>query len=340
MRAFSAEAAGPPVIGIVHIKGVLGCRGVRTCVLMLVFDMRLDIAVAYTSVLAITALGFKANLTAALAKKRAVCLTALADIDVMEAISAVLAEMLVIVGVLNTHGRHLVAIGIALTAVKAKSAKVADLDGTEGASAIGAEMLVPFGIFYTVLAALTALGVGVILTAEYAKTAIVAKLDAVLEKTFVTLLTNNAAFLAVEVLVGANIISAVAVAALVTVHKLDLPVALTEAAAVTKTAHTVLTEPAFAAKIILLVNLTFATAHTVPAVTYVTLLTRHAFKAENGIFKASTALVTVRLGKAHGICTLNTAGTAHTAAVLVPMVVVAVPAIHAVFPRCHDRSRE
>lgn len=143
-----------------------------------------------------------------------------------------------------------------------------------------------------------------------------------------------------EVLVGADIISAVAVTAFVTVHKLDLPAALAEATAVAKTAHTVLTEPAFAAKIILLVNLTFSTAHTVPAVTYVALLTCHTFKAENGIFKASTAFVTVRLGKAHGICTLNTAGTAHTAAVLVPMVVTSVPAIHTVFPCRHDCSRE
>ena len=64
MRAFSAEATGSPVIGFVHIKGVLRRCGMRPCVLMLVFDVRFDIAVANTSVIAVTSLGFKAKLTA------------------------------------------------------------------------------------------------------------------------------------------------------------------------------------------------------------------------------------------------------------------------------------
>ena len=108
-------------------------------------------------------------------------------------------------------------------------------------------MLVPFGIFNTVFTAVASLGMGIILTAEHTQTTVLAKLDAVFIQTFVTLLADDAALLAVEVAVGANIISTVAVSALVTVHQLQLPTTLAEAASIAKTAHTVGAEPAVAA---------------------------------------------------------------------------------------------
>ena len=77
-----------------------------------------------------------------------------------------------------------------------------------------------------------------------------------------------------------------------------------------------------------------------PAVIYVALLTSHAVKAENRFLETGSALITVRIGKALGVCTLDAAGTASTAAVLVPVVVTAVPAFHTVFPGCQDRSRK
>ena len=76
----------------------------------------------------------------------------------------------------------------------------------------------------------------------------------------------------------------------------------------------------------------FVTGKTVPAVINVALLASHALKAENRFLEAGSALITVRIGKALGVCTIYAAGTASTAAVLIPVVVTAVPALHAVFP--------
>ena len=222
----------------------------RTCVRMLVLDMLLDVAVADTSVVAITALGFKADLAASFTQQKTCKLTVCANITIVEAFAAVLTEMRVVIIVLYTDGRRFGAVGIALAAVKAKSAKLADIYRTEGVSAIRAEMLVPFGIFYTVLAALTALGVCVVPTAEYAQTAILAKLDAVLEQAFLTLLTDNTAFLTVIVSKVTLCIRSVAVAALLAVHIFQFPASFAETAAVAQTAHTVSTEPTVTAQFI------------------------------------------------------------------------------------------
>ena len=222
----------------------------RTCVLMIVFDMLLYIAVADTSVVAITALGFKADLAASFTQQKTCKLTVCANITIVEAFAAVLTEMEIVIAVLYAHGRRFHAIGIALAAVKAKSAKLADIYRTEGVAAIGAQMLVPFRALDAVFAALTALGVGVVLTAEYAKTAVVAKLDAVLEQAFLTLLTDDTAFFTVIVSKVTLCIRSVAVAALPAVHIFEFPASLAEAAAVAKTTHTVSTEPTVTAQFI------------------------------------------------------------------------------------------
>ena len=67
-----------------------------------------------------------------------------------------------------------------------------------------------------------------------------------------------------------------------------------------------------------------------PALVDIALLARHTFKAEDRFLKAGSAFITVRIGKALGVCTIDAAGTASTAAVLVPVVVTAVPAFHTV----------
>ena len=222
----------------------------RTCVLMIFFDMLLNVAVADTSVGAVASLGFQPDLAASFTQQKTCKLTVCANITIVETFAAVLTEMEIVIAVLYAHGRRFHAIGIALAAVKAKSANVTDIDSTEGASAIRAEMLVPFGIFYTVLAALTALGVCVVLTAEYAKTAVVAKLDAVLEQAFLTLLTDDTAFFAVIVSKVTLCIRSVAVAALLAVHIFQFPASLAETATVAKTTHTVSTEPTVTAQFI------------------------------------------------------------------------------------------
>ena len=212
--------------------------------------MCVQIAVADTSVGTIASLSFKSDLAASFTQQRTCKLTVCANITIVEAFAAVLTEVEVIVAVLHTQRGRVCTFGIALAAVKAKLAKVALVYGTVRGTAIGTEMLVPFGILYTVLAALTALGVGVILTAEYAKAAVVAKLDAVLEQAFLTLLTDDATFFAVIVSKVTLCIRSVAVAALLAVHIFDFPAYLAETATVAKTTHTVSTEPTVTAQFI------------------------------------------------------------------------------------------
>ena len=220
--------------------------GIEMCACNMLFD----VAVADTSVRAVAAFRFQPDLAAGFTQQKTRKLTVCANITIVETFAAVLTEMEIVISVLNAHGRRIHAIGITLAAVKAKSANVTDIDSTEGVSAIRAEMLVPFGVFYTVLAALTALGVCVVLTAEYAKTAIVAQFNAVLEQAFLTLLTDNTAFLTVIVSKVTLCIRSVAVAALLAVHIFDFPAYLAETATVAKTTHTVSTEPTITAQFV------------------------------------------------------------------------------------------
>lgn len=250
MGSFAAETAGAPVMGLIHVPGFLGCGGVRTGVFMGGFDMLDDVTVADTAVGAVAALGFKSDLAASFTQQKTCKLTACANITIVEAFAAVLTEMEIVIAVLYAHGRRFHAIGIALAAVKAKSAKLADIYRTEGVAAVGAQMLVPFRALDAVFAALTALSVGVVLTAEYAKTAIVAQFNAVLEQAFLTLLTDDTAFFAVIVSKVTLCIRSVAVAALLAVHIFDFPAYLAETATVAKTTHTVSTEPTVTAQFI------------------------------------------------------------------------------------------
>jgi len=171
----AAESASSPVMGFADFPGILGSGGVGTSgILMGRCDVCVQIAVADTSVGAVAAFLFQANLTAGFAQQGASRLTAFADIAVVEAVAAVLAEMELIITVLYTDGRCFGAVGIAFTAIQTQLAKVAHFDLAECLTAVRTQMVVPIGIFYTVFAAGAALGSGVVQTAEYAQAAIVA----------------------------------------------------------------------------------------------------------------------------------------------------------------------
>ena len=175
VACFTTETAGAPMVGVADLPCALGrCRVGAIGILMGRCDVCVQIAVADTSVGAVAAFLFQANLTAGFAQQGASCLTAFADIAVVEAVAAVLAEMELIITVLYTHGRRFHAIGIALAAIQAQLAKVAHFDLAECLTAVRTQMVVPIGIFYTIFAAGAALGSGVIQTAEHAQTAIIA----------------------------------------------------------------------------------------------------------------------------------------------------------------------
>ena len=220
----------------------------RTCVLMIVFDMCLDVAVADTSVVTIAALGFKADLAARFTQQMTCKLTVCANITIVEAFAAVLTEVEPIVAIFYTDRRCLGAVGISLAAIKAKLAILAYIHLTEGGAAIGAEMVVPIRVLDAVFTAAAALTLGIVQAAEYAQTAIIAQFNAVLEQAFLTLLTDNTAFLTVIVSKVTLCIRSVAVAALLAVHIFQFPAPLAEAAAVAQTAHTVSTEPTVTAQ--------------------------------------------------------------------------------------------
>jgi hypothetical protein len=209
-----------------------------------------QIAVADTSVGAVASFLFQPNLAASFTQQKTCKLTVCANITIVETFAAVLTEMELIITVLYADGRRFGAVGIALAAIQAQFAKVAHFDLAERLTAVGTQMVVPIGIFNTVFAAGAALGSGVVHTAEYAQTAIIAQFNAVLEQAFLTLLTDDTAFLTVIVSKVTLCIRSVAVAALLAVHIFQFPASLAETATVAKTTHTVSTEPTVTAQFI------------------------------------------------------------------------------------------
>ena len=247
----AAESASSPVMGFADFPGILGSGGVGTSgILMGRCDVCVQIAVADTSVGAVAAFLFQANLTAGFAQQGASRLTAFADIAVVEAVAAVLTEMEIVIAVLYTDGRRFGAVGIVFTAIQTQIAKVAHFDLAECLTAVRTQMVVPIGIFYTIFAAGAALGSGVVHTAEYAQTAIIAQFNAVFKQAFLTLLADDAAFFAVIVSKVTLFIRSVAVAALLAVHIFQFPASFAEAATVAQSAHTVSTEPTVTAQFI------------------------------------------------------------------------------------------
>lgn len=247
----ATESANSPVMGFADFPGILGSGGVGTRgILMGRCDVCIQIAVADTSVGAVAAFRFQSDLAASFTQQKTCKLTVCANITIVETFAAVLTEMESVIAVLYTDGRRFGAVGIAFTAIQTQIAKVAHFDLAERLTAVRTQMVIPIGIFYTIFAAGAALGSGIVHTAEYAQTAIVAQIYAVLEQAFLTLLTDDTAFFTVIVSKVTLCIRTVAVAALLTVHIFQFPAPLAEAAAVAQTAHTVSTEPTVTAQFI------------------------------------------------------------------------------------------
>ena len=127
------------------------------CIPMLRCYMVFDVAIADTTVAAITALGLQTDGAAAFANEQAFQLAAATNIAIVETVAAILAEMRVVITVFHAERRRIHTIRVALTAVKAKLTFFTHLNGTKRISAIGANMVVPIGTLNTVFSAITAL---------------------------------------------------------------------------------------------------------------------------------------------------------------------------------------
>ena len=98
----------------------------------------------------------------------------LASLAVVEAGAAILAEVAVVIGILDAESLR--AFGIAHAAVKTDTAELAHINLVVAGSAIVAEMILPFGRVYAVFAAGAAFTLGVVDAAFGAKSAIGAEL--------------------------------------------------------------------------------------------------------------------------------------------------------------------
>jgi hypothetical protein len=94
----------------------------------------------------------------------------LASLAVVEAGAAILAEVAVVIGILDAESLR--AFGIALAAVDTDSAELAHINLVVAGSAIVAEMVLPIGRVYAVFAAGTAFALGVVDATLGAKSAI------------------------------------------------------------------------------------------------------------------------------------------------------------------------
>ena len=195
--------------------------------------MLVKIGVAHAHVATVAALILCIHATAVLAAKFATAAADFASIYVMEACSAVIAEMLVVF--IIHHAKPLAAIGITLAAVKADLANFALIYCAKRSSAIKADMVVPIGAFNTVLTALAALALRLCLTAFLAGATLVAEFKAVIVNASLAFLARQAALLAVlGAIFLACAVCVIAVAALRAMHTaFKLLTALATAAIIT-----------------------------------------------------------------------------------------------------------
>jgi hypothetical protein len=113
----------------------------------------------------------------------------LASLAVVEAGAAILAEVAVVIGILDAESLR--AFGIALAAVNTDSAELAHINLVVAGSAIVAEMILPIGRVYAVFAAGATLALGVVDAALGAKSAIRAKLKVGASGASLALLTEE-----------------------------------------------------------------------------------------------------------------------------------------------------
>ena len=172
-------------------------------------------------------------------------------------------------------------------------------------------------------------------TAEFTEVTFRAYLKPVVKHAHIARFADKAAFFTVVALVLARTYGCIAVSALCAVNAaVQLLTTFTKAAVVTERAHTAFTKPALTAKAFLVCIVAIITTEAVPTVIDVALLTAHTVAAPDSICKTLTALVTVGCHKAVCIGTFGTAVAAHTAHILVPMVMAAARTVLTVLIVC------
>ena len=304
---------------------------------MLCFQMILKIRVTEAPVVMIAAHRFHGIEAAVLA---ALIAAVLAGVAVVKAQAAVLAEVIRIVRIHCAHS--LGAVGVALAALLAQLAGFAELVLVflirDPAVAARADVLFPLGAFHAGLAVRAAAGIGVVHAAFLAQAAVLA--DLLGQQTFLALLAGCVAIDAVDdagiIVVHALVHRTEAGVAQRAVHRVAVIVCavLAEAAGVADGYGAAGALIALAAQLVILADVAFAAGRAVRILHAVGALV--ALIAPKGCIEQTlTTIVAVEFSEAVGVA-VNSAEPATVAAILSPVVVVAVFAILAVvvvFPK-------
>jgi hypothetical protein len=183
---------GKPVLGcIIAIlntglgHGMLSHRSVRMALLQMILEFRITDTLIHAVTTCIEAKIFAAVPTT----RNIIGFTFVAKLHNTEALSAVLAEMLLIVRILHAHAVDAVRVG--LTAVLAETAVFALLYFIKAHAAGFTEMVIKGRILDTVIAAVTATFLGILPAALLTKTADIADLKTVLDIAAIALLTDH-----------------------------------------------------------------------------------------------------------------------------------------------------
>ena len=310
---------------------------------MLRFQMVFKIRVAEAPVVMIAAHSSHGIEAAVLA---ALIAAVLAGIAVVEAQAAVLAEVIRIVRVHCAH--PLGAVGVALAALLAQLAGLAELVLVllirDPAVAARADVLVPLGAFHAGLAVRAAAALGVIPAALQAQAAVLTALLG--QQAFLALLAGRVAIDAVDdagiIVVHALVHRTEAGVTQRAVHRVTVIVCavIAEAAGVADGYGAAGALMALAAQLVILADVAFAAGGAVRFLHAVGALV--ALIAPKGrIEQTLTTIVAVEFSEAVGVA-VNSAEPATVAAILSPVVVVAVFAILAVvvvFPEGVDGNR-
>lgn len=255
----------------------------------------------------------------------------------MEALAAISAEVVFIIGILNAHS--FTAIRCGSTALKAKSAYFALVNLAKRSGALLTDMLGPFTAFNTVFAAIAIFIYRVIVTTIFTKTANIAKLYAVFKKAIVTLRAYYATLYAVIAAAFARLAKCIAVSALGTVHIFTFNTILAPSA-IGADKGALRTFPAVSAQIILIIAVTLSAFRTMQSVTFNAIFTQMAILTKIHLHKTRAAPSAMRIIMARRTGAIVTASAAHSAHPVIVMPVSAIPTLGTVFiiGKCCDRE--
>ena len=154
-------------------------------------DMIFKIIVANAALINVRAIAARvlAAFNAAFAAKVfARCLAAHTLLNIAEAVAAIRAKMLLVVGILHAHTER--AIALCDAAFQTETAEVALLHRAKRCAAVFADMVKPIAVFYAVFAAFATLALGVFKAAVGAEPANIAEFQTFVIKASVALLAN------------------------------------------------------------------------------------------------------------------------------------------------------